>query len=124
MPVELLAPDDAEVTDSERALRCRACGETLSSERHIFAMDSDEVRQVFVNPHGILREVLTVQDAWGLVFEAWSSTELTWFRGYAWRIAHCAGCGALIGWRFESEGVRTPAAFHGLLSAEIRAASR
>jgi hypothetical protein len=42
-----------------------------------------------------------------------ASTLFTWFEGYAWQVASCAGCGTHLGWRFVS----VCSASHALLRA-------
>lgn len=50
-----------------------------------------------------------------------SSTEYSWFPGYAWQIAQCADCQTHIGWRFSvSKGEKlTPKVFYGLSGRSI-----
>jgi len=48
-----------------------------------------------------------------------TTTEFTWFNGYAWRIAVCAKCRQHLGWRFESPQDY----FHGLILNQLTSSS-
>ncbi len=120
MPVPLVddAPDrstdsrDA-ATEEEEALRCRRCGVDFASPSDVFPGS----RSLHVNPGGWLHEIVTVVAARNLAVLGQPTVQDTWFPGYAWDIASCAGCGAHIGWRFE--GARSPPSFWGLRTACI-----
>jgi hypothetical protein len=59
----------------------------------------------------------------------YSSTENTWFEGYAWRPLGCGGCGGFLGWRFEAtpdaaidasgNASGSPRRFYGLLTERL-----
>ena len=70
--------------------------------------------QTFLNPHGFIHEVVTVRWAENLKVAELSTTEFTWYPGYAWRTAWCASCGAHVGWSFVATGESEPARFWGL----------
>lgn len=70
--------------------------------------------QAFVNPHGVLHEVVTLRWAENLVVTGTPTTEFTWYPGYAWRIAWCGRCGAHAGWSFDAAGEGDPPSFWGL----------
>jgi hypothetical protein len=72
-----------------------------------------------------MREILTVRAAHGLEYVGGSTTEFTWFEGYAWRIACCGHCHHHLGWRYELAGVAAseePSQFFGLLAHEVKGA--
>ncbi len=103
-----------------RSLRCRRCERVVASADQVFSLPGSPAVGAYANAFGLLREVVAVRDAEGLVLDAISSTELTWFAGYAWRIACCGGCTSHLGWRYEAvEPEREPAAFYGLLTAAV-----
>jgi len=41
-----------------------------------------------------------------------ATDEYTWFSGYKWQLAVCAGCGEHLGWLFRGES-----GFYGLITA-------
>lgn len=103
-----------------KALLCRTCRQPVSSPEAAFCMRSPHTVQLFVNPAGFAREVLTLKEAHNLHFEGWSTLEATWFAGYAWRIAYCGRCGTHLGWRFERRLAQDgPPEFFGLLCEEL-----
>ncbi|AMD91922.1 hypothetical protein [Desulfomicrobium orale] len=51
----------------------------------------------------------------GCRFEGEFTEAFTWFPGYAWRFALCAGCGTHLGWEFRD---RT-SGFAGLIVTEL-----
>ncbi|MCC7386406.1 MAG: hypothetical protein IT384_31500 [Deltaproteobacteria bacterium] len=111
------APEDR--LEASRAIVCRRCETEVSSARHIFAPLGESAIAAYANPSGHLREVLAVREAWSLDLQGWSTSDFTWFPGYAWRIAHCAGCATHVGWCFEAEGTSEPPRFFGLLTAAV-----
>jgi hypothetical protein len=113
------SPADEEREEASKAILCRKCETTISEHRHRFAADGESDIRAFANPHGLLREVVTLRKAWSLELESWASAEFTWFPGYVWRVASCKSCGTLLGWRFESEGEKSPSEFFGLLTASL-----
>jgi cereblon len=70
--------------------------------------------QTFLNPHGFVHEVVTVRWAENLKVEGASTTEFTWYSGYAWQAAWCAACGAHVGWSFVTVEENDPPRFWGL----------
>lgn len=66
---------------------------------------------VFTNPGGFTYEVALYEYA-DCVAHGPATTENTWFAGYAWQLALCAGCHTHLGWRYRQSG---SAAFYGLI---------
>ncbi len=106
------APDDEEAP--ERSLRCAGCGAQIAAKSALFGMRGASVEQVFPNPLGQMRVILTLRAARVVCVSA-PTTEFTWFAGYSWRIACCGACGLHLGWRFEAVSTDQPALFYGLL---------
>lgn len=101
-------------------IRCRACRQPISSEDQVFAPPGSNAVAAYANLFGQLREVVALRRAEGLIFGAEASTELTWFSGYAWRVAGCAACRAHLGWRYEATlSALEPEVFFGLLTSAI-----
>jgi hypothetical protein len=71
----------------------------------------------FVNPHGFLFQVGCFREAPGCAPEGGEHEEYTWFPGWRWQIARCAGCAAHLGWAFVGRDPR----FHGLVLDRLRA---
>ena len=46
----------------------------------------------FVNSHGYVHDMITLYRATNATCEGDPETEHSWFPGYAWTIAYCAGC--------------------------------
>lgn len=106
---------------SERGdtLCCAACGAPISWADAICRIMGRPPRRTYANPHGVLCPIVTLADATGLGYQDYTSTEHTWFAGYAWRPTACAACGLFLGWRFEATGDESPAEFHGLLEERL-----
>jgi hypothetical protein len=103
--------------DPARLVRCRECALPVADPSEVFKLG--EGPQLYLNPHGILHEVLLVQAAHNLLLVGDATTEHTWFAGYAWRIALCARCRSHLGWRYEAADARSPPIFFGLRRAAI-----
>uniref|UniRef100_A0A0X3P211 Protein cereblon n=3 Tax=Schistocephalus solidus TaxID=70667 RepID=A0A0X3P211_SCHSO len=96
---------------------CVSCRRNMSSQRDVICLAQEGSLTTYVNPHGIVFDMLTlsrvIQGSIELVGD--SSTDYSWFPGYAWTIAQCAGCYNHVGWLFTatSEDLR-PRMFWGI----------
>jgi len=78
--------------------------------------------QVFPNPYGVMREILTARRVWNVAIDPSAFADFTWFAGYAWRIVACGGCRSHLGWIYEGED--EPKTFFGLLRSAIKEGDR
>ncbi len=85
--------------DEREAIWCRACGAVVTARRHVIEVDGQHAH-TFFNPAGVLYEIGCFDRAPGCARAGRPTTEFSWFPGFAWRYAHCAGCGAHLGWQF------------------------
>lgn len=106
----------------DRVLRCRSCGQAVSSRRQSFAFRASGAVQVFPNPLGQMRKIWTLRTAHGLALVGEPTQEFTWFDGYAWTVAVCGQCRAHLGWQFDAVRASTPDRFYGLLVEALREA--
>ena len=92
----------------------------MARSEDVFSLDSSGSVGAYINPFGYLHEVITVLEAQQLVVIGTPSTLNSWFAGYAWRMAFCAGCGAHLGWRFSTVAPGgEPPEFWGLSGAAL-----
>lgn len=70
----------------------------------------------FMNPHGFVFDILCFREVLDCRDEGPPSTEHSWFPGFAWTITQCGGCGAQLGWAFESDAAPR---FWGLIENRI-----
>jgi hypothetical protein len=96
-------------------LVCRACGHDVTSTSERIAMQGAHDHRK-TNPAGYTFHVGCFRRAPGAPGRGPVSEEHTWFAGYAWQIAVCAGCGGQLGWLFHAEASR----FHGLILERLR----
>ncbi|MFH2010191.1 MAG: cereblon family protein [bacterium] len=102
---------------------CVHCKEHLANAADQLEVLGRPSRRSYFNPHGIECEIVTLAACLSYRAADYSSTEHTWFDGYAWRPLGCGGCGEFLGWRFEATpGAAAPASaapgprrFYGLL---------
>src|SRR5687767_10061310 len=103
----------AQTEEEERKVyACRRCDTEITDSRALFCMRASSPEQVFPNPLGMMRVILTVRAARSLVLSGESTTDFTWFAGYGWRIAFCASCRSHLGWIYEG-GDSEPHTFYG-----------
>ena len=55
-------------------------------------MSNEGTGGAFVNSHGYVHDMITLHRATNATYEGEPETEHSWFPGYAWTIAYCAGC--------------------------------
>ncbi|RTZ99919.1 MAG: hypothetical protein DSY89_07670 [Deltaproteobacteria bacterium] len=89
---------------------CRACGRAITHERERMTVQGSHLH-TFANPHGRVFEIGCFRTAAGCGYSGALTAEFTWFAGYQWKIAVCAGCLTHLGWLFVSAGSR----FTGLI---------
>ncbi|KAA3677271.1 cereblon [Paragonimus westermani] len=115
--------------DVSTACVCVGCDANITSNRDIICLAQEGSFQTYVNPAGVLHDMVTVsqvaQDAIMLVGSA--SEEYSWFPGYSWTIANCANCSQHLGWLFNAVksdllprrfwGIRREAIVPGLINS-------
>ena len=107
---------ETETMEPERVYRCAACRAEVT--KPCWGMDVDGERErAFFNPAGIVFRVLCFREAPGAIGFGEASSDFTWFRSYAWRLALCRSCCGHIGWRYE--GAVDPPVFFGLIKDKL-----
>ncbi|XP_056660527.1 protein cereblon isoform X8 [Monodelphis domestica] len=103
------------------SLCCKQCQETeITTKNEIFSLSLCGPMAAYVNPHGYVHETLTVYKACNLNLIGRSSTEHSWFPGYAWTIAQCRVCSSHIGWKFTAtKKDMSPQKFWGLTRSAL-----
>ncbi len=94
----------------EERLYCVACRHAITRQDERISVQGG-IEHVFTNPYGLTFHIACFREAAGCRITGIASAEHTWFPGYRWRIALCAGCDAHLGWLYDSASDR----FHGLI---------
>jgi hypothetical protein len=105
---------EAETSDTltgapEQPIRCAACSSVVTHSSHAIDVDGSHVH-TRLNPADVVFQFGCFSQASGCVVSGTPSREHVWFSGCLWQYAHCARCGAHLGWAFS--GART---FFGLV---------
>jgi hypothetical protein len=96
-------------------LVCRACSHPITSaSARIEVGGAHDHRKT--NPAGVTFHIGCFRHAPGAKGWGGAFAEHSWFAGYTWRIALCAGCDSHLGWAFEAAEDR----FYGLLLDQLR----
>jgi hypothetical protein len=93
-----------------RSLHCVQCGQRITPVEARISVRARHTH-VFTNPHGITYRIGCFGEAPGVVRHGPPTRYWSWFPGYRWQIALCAGCGLHLGWSF----VGGDELFHGLI---------
>lgn len=107
-----IAPEDGsqEKDSPDRRFICVFCGETIASPRDMIEVNGAGIHD-FANPDGVVFRIRCFSRAEGCFPSGVPTEAHTWFPGFSWRYAHCRGCGAQMGWRYESSS----SGFYGLI---------
>lgn len=98
-PDTLTVPD----VESDDHVRCARCRAEITSGRSAVERAGSH-RHTFRNPAGYSWTVSCFRDAPGCGSDGDLTSEATWFTGYEWCFAPCAGCGRHLGWWFVGAG--------------------
>ncbi|CAL1539913.1 unnamed protein product [Lymnaea stagnalis] len=109
------------IRKSDVLLRCETCQKEIASKKHVFSMSREGPLGAYVNPGGYVHEMFTVTAVQNLYNVGGSSTEHSWFPGYAWTINQCKGCYSHMGWMFTAtKKSLSPRKFWGLCRSSIK----
>ena len=97
-------------------LLCAACSRPITRERERIRIN-ERHEHVFANPHGYIYQIGCFAAAPGCLTVGAAESFFSWFPGYAWQVALCGGCGALLGWAYSS----ADAQFYGLILEKLAA---
>jgi hypothetical protein len=101
----------------ENRLFCASCKHLITRQEERIAVAGGH-EHACTNPHGFQYRIGCFRAAPGCTAAGTAEAKFTWFRGYTWRLALCAGCRAHLGWLFEAGG----ASFYGLIVNRLTAA--
>lgn len=112
------APTDAQAPETRprRVIRCAACDSPVAWPEQAIEVQGTHRHQC-TNPHGLSFVIACYRRAAGCGPIGQATTEWSWFRGFAWRIGLCRGCGAHLGWRYDAQDVEP---FFGLIVDRLR----
>ncbi len=102
----------------EQVLCCARCSKPITREDQRIAVQ-DRHEHVFLNPTGLIFRIGCFATAPGCVSIGPATLEHTWFPGYRWQIALCAGCGEHLGWRYRGDAD----SFYGLILKRLASAA-
>ena len=64
----------------------------VASAGDVVSLSNEGTGGAFVNCHGHVHDMITLQKARNAECDGEPETEHSWFPGYAWTIAYCRGC--------------------------------
>jgi len=102
-------------------LSCDKCSTIVADKNDLFSLSKRGPMDAYVNPQGHVHETVTFYKAQNISLHGRSSTEYSWFPGYAWTVAICKRCRNHLGWKFKaSKKDLVPRKFWGLTRASLR----
>ena len=111
--------DDEPVTaGTRRRICCVRCREHITDSDLRIHVGEHSAERVVANPAGLMFEIVSVSEAWGVSRRGFSETDFSWYEGYQWTVISCDGCDVHLGWVFEAPKLE-PASFYGLIVARL-----
>ncbi|WP_456473291.1 cereblon family protein [Desulfolithobacter sp.] len=101
-------------TTDDSPLRCARCRAPVTSRSEAISVHNSH-EHAFFNPAGIAFEIRCFRQAPGCLVSGQPTSEFTWFGGYTWQLAICAGCRCHLGWFFA----RPASSFFALIAGNI-----
>lgn len=99
----------------EQAILCSSCRIRITWKEASISVNNSH-RHVFVNPSGLVFEVVCFSRAVGLTVLGPVTSEFTWFPGYSWQTALCSKCQTQLGWIYYGS---EPSVFFGLIQDRL-----
>ncbi len=99
-PEDLVLGQEGPEGQPEEELYCFACGSAVTRGRERIAVGGTH-SHTFTNPAGYVFRIGCFRSAPGCAQAGDFTEEYSWFSGYAWRYALCAGCRVHLGWSFQ-----------------------
>ncbi|MFZ5441380.1 MAG: cereblon family protein [Myxococcota bacterium] len=99
LPPETLRDDDERLRRARR-WRCARCGHGITDDASRTEVDGRHVH-LRLNPSAFAFLFGCFGEARGCLLVGEPTAEATWFSGCRWQFAHCAACGAHLGWAFS-----------------------
>ncbi|KAJ6354479.1 hypothetical protein OIU77_005148 [Salix suchowensis] len=101
-------------------VQCKTCKIVIARRSDMLVMSSEGPLGAYVNPHGYVHEIMTLQKANGLALIGRATAEYSWFPGYAWTVAECVSCETQMGWLFTATKKKLkPQSFWGIRSSQV-----
>ncbi|KAB5514064.1 hypothetical protein DKX38_027970 [Salix brachista] len=120
-------------------VQCKTCKIVIARRSDMLVMSSEGPLGAYVNPHGYVHEIMTLQKANGLALIGRATAEYSWFPGihsnkflsywvdelgpdlmYAWTVADCVSCETQMGWLFTATKKKLkPQSFWGIRSSQV-----
>ncbi|HVV81964.1 MAG TPA: cereblon family protein [Kofleriaceae bacterium] len=109
-------PTDAREDDAGggHELVCATSERTITHDDHRIEVGGAH-EHTFVNPGGDVHHLGCFRAATGLRHVGAPEAAFSWFPGFDWQLAFCAGCHTHLGWLYRCAGD----SFHGLLLAQL-----
>ena len=98
----------------QAAIFCAHCHHLITTPDEKISVGGAHTH-TFTNPHGITYEIGCFRHASGCAQVGESTAQWTWFAGYRWQVAVCAGCQTHVGWSYRS----AHDGFSGLILARL-----
>jgi len=105
---------DRDTPEEADALLCAACRAPITTLRDRINVN-EQHEHLFANPHGYIYQIGCFAAAPGCALIGEETAFFSWFAGYAWQIALCRQCAAMLGWGFRSQESR----FFGLILEKL-----
>ncbi len=101
-------------TEEERTIICRLCRHVITTPDTMVPMNGI-LNHIFTNPAGVTYTIACFTSAKGCVTTGEPTIDYTWFPGFQWSYALCAGCFSHLGWHYTGG----ENAFYGLILDRI-----
>ncbi len=101
-------------TEEERTIICRLCRHVITTPDTMVPMNGI-LNHIFTNPAGVTYTIACFSSARGCVTTGEPTLDYTWFPGFQWSYALCAGCFSHLGWHYRAR----ESSFYGLILDRI-----
>ena len=92
---------ELELAKQQTGLYCLVCSRRVCGVEDLLQVSDEGISAHFVNSHGVVHDLLTVENAHVRVVGNVESTH-SWFPDFGWQICYCRRCSCHLGWAFSS----------------------